>query len=84
MNFRRRNYNCAFYYCNNGKIYKINKSNILQKWVIYQLYCQTRRHWYADFSLKCQRNVNDVNLENIFFCLLAVVIKRKFKGQKID
>jgi hypothetical protein len=56
-----------YYYQIMEKIYKINKSNILEKCVIYQLYCQTRRHWCADFSLKCQRNVNDVNLENNFF-----------------
>jgi hypothetical protein len=25
---------------------------------IYQIYCQTRHHWYADFSVKCQTNVS--------------------------
>jgi hypothetical protein len=45
MNFRRYNYDCAFYYYYliMEKIYKINKINILhsEEWVIYQLYCQT-------------------------------------------
>jgi hypothetical protein len=49
MNFRRWNYNCAFYYYYKIRetISKINKNNILH------LYCQTRRHWYGDASLKC-------------------------------
>jgi hypothetical protein len=40
MNFRRWNYNCAFYYnyLIMEKIYKIYKNNILFS-------CQTRRHW---------------------------------------
>jgi hypothetical protein len=81
LNFRHWNYDCAFYhyYLIMEKIYKINESNILhsQEWVIYQLYCQTRRHWYADFSVKCQRNVS-------FKATVLMLILKKFSISEID
>jgi hypothetical protein len=40
MNFTRWNYNCAFYY------YRYSYHSYIRKngYLIYQLYCQTRRH----------------------------------------
>jgi hypothetical protein len=64
MNFRRWNYNCAFYYYDiMEKIYKINKGNNLLGLLTNAT--PLVRRFFAEMSKKRQQNAV-VNLENNF------------------